>query len=352
MQKVSSKIDSLQAIRGFAAIAVMLAHGTSILADRLGYVFLGRICMAGFSGVDVFFVLSGFIILHTSRAGHYTCGKFLKKRFIRIFPIYWVVTALLILAHLMVPSVEQSYKGDLGVILGSVFLWPQERYVVGVAWTLTYEVMFYLIFAITYFRNPQCLFWTFCAWSVLIVASCIGVIRTGIFAVNALLNPMILSFGFGCLLAYLHRKHPNFRYGAWFFWVGTVVFLAFCWLYYRVRLVDPIALGGYVNRVCMFGSSAAILIFGALYLPSAVPRWLVYLGDASYSLYLLHGTILSLLVKLILYFNIGYWFANFLGAIILFMVTVVLSCIFYSLVEKRLLQFLNRKLDVRKSPSA
>lgn len=79
VQKTSSQIDSLQAIRAFAAIAVMLFHGTKMLQDKLGYLFLNNVFIAGFSGVDVFFVLSGFIILYTSSANKKKYYPFYEK---------------------------------------------------------------------------------------------------------------------------------------------------------------------------------------------------------------------------------------------------------------------------------
>ena len=111
--------------------------------------------------------------------------------------------------------------------------------------------------------------------------------------------------------------------------------------YHQLRVSDPEAFTGQMARVYLFGIPATFLILGALYLPVAVPRLLVYLGDASYSLYLVHGTVLSALVAIVTKLEIGAIFANFAGAITLFAGTLVLSCVFYSVVERRLLTFLN-----------
>ena len=164
----SSKIDSLQAIRGFAAIGVLMFHGTEMIHTKLGYLPMNNLSIVGFSGVDVFFVLSGFIILYTS-FGKTSISNFIKKRIIRIYPIYWVVTVLLISLYFISPSPDQAHKGDLGVILGSLSLFPQEHYVVGVAWTLTYEVIFYLVFAVSYFKSPKVFYYTFFSWAAMIL---------------------------------------------------------------------------------------------------------------------------------------------------------------------------------------
>ena len=342
IQKTSSKIDSLQAIRAFAAISVMLFHGTQILDERLGYQFLSNIFMAGFSGVDVFFVLSGFIILYTSKPGTNNIAKFLKARFIRIYPIYWVVTILLIIAFFIAPTAEQAYKGNLNVILGSFTLFPQKTYVIGVAWTLTYEMIFYLVFAATYFKNPRFLFYTFVAWITVILIFFFANIKTDSLLIAILLNPIILNFAFGCLVAYFYKRNINLNYSGWFFWGGLILFTLMWSMFYQLRLSDPDVFTGDMDRIMLFGIPSAFLIFGALFLPFAVPRLLVYLGDASYSLYLVHGTVLSLLIKIVTKFNQVELFGTFFGAIVLFIATLIISCCFYTLVEKNLLTFLKK----------
>jgi exopolysaccharide production protein ExoZ len=109
-------------------------------------------------------------------------------------------------------------------------------------------------------------------------------------------------------------------------------------------LSDSGAFKSDMDRIYLFGIPSAFLIFGALNLPVAVPRLLVYLGDASYSLYLVHGTVLSFLIKIVLTLNQGTLFGSFAGAITLFVCTVIISCSFYSVIEKNLLQFLRKAL--------
>ncbi|MDD4914429.1 MAG: acyltransferase [Methylococcales bacterium] len=346
----SAKIDSLQAIRGFAATGVMLAHGSSMLDERLGYLFLNNLSMVGASGVDVFFVLSGFIILYTSSSGQTTFGNFLKRRFIRIYPIYWIVTAMLIIQYQLAPTLAQAHKGELPVVLGSITLFPQPKYVVGVAWTLTYEVLFYLVFALTYFKSPRLFAYAAGIWAVLILLVYGLDLKIGIYALDALSNPIILEFLFGCILAYVFKRFPDFRHSRWFFWSGLMLLLLMWGLYYQNKTSIGDAFFDEMARVYYFGIPAACLIFGALYLSGAVPRVLVFLGDASYSLYLIHGTILSLLLKLVFKFNLQDSFAGFAGALALFAGTLLISGLFYRLLEKRLLGRLNRLFVTNRAP--
>src|SRR5687768_14777695 len=207
-KELNSKIDPLQALRAFAAISVMFFHGTEMIEDQLGYLFLNNAFLAGFSGVDVFFVLSGFIILYTTRNKGLSIAAFLKKRFVRISPIYWVVTALLIAAYFASPSPDSAHKKDLEVILRSFLLFPQKQHVLGIAWTLSYEIIFYHVFAITYLKNPRLLFYTFAGWITIILVTTLLKLETGIFALDALFNPVIILFALGCLVAYLFVKYP------------------------------------------------------------------------------------------------------------------------------------------------
>jgi len=339
-QRPARKIDSLQAIRAFAAIAVMLFHGTEMLSERLGYLFVSNVFMAGFSGVDIFFVLSGFIILYTSSSG-IDFYRFIQKRFIRIYPVYWLVTLLLVGWFFVSPTPEQSYKGDLGVILGSLSLFPQKQYVMGVAWTLTYEVIFYIVFALTYFKSPIYLFFTFLIWVVVILSCDFFDIKSGYLAVDSLVNPIILNFALGCLIAYAYKRNSVCQYAVWFFWIGVFLFTLAWSSFYYFRLSDSTVFAGEMARVYLFGLPAAILIFGALHIPTSVPKVLVYLGDASYSLYLLHGTVLSILLKFVVKLNHVAIFSSFGGAAFLFVCAVFISCCFYSLVERNLLKLLS-----------
>lgn len=339
-QITSTKIDALQAIRAFAAILVMLFHGTQMINEKLGYQFLNNIFMAGFSGVDIFFVLSGFIILYTSSPGKNRVAGFLKKRFVRIYPIYWIVTALLVGSFLMSPTSDQAYKGDFSVILGSLLLFPQKQYVLGVAWTLTYEVIFYSVFAITYFKNPKSLFFTFVIWILLIITFHIFQIKTSFYSIDLFFSPIIINFALGCLVAYFYKRNQTLVLSKAVFWFGLAIFILMWSIFYDAKLKEANAFAGDLARVYLFGLPSAIIILGSIYLFKSVPRFLVYIGDASYSLYLIHGTVLSILLKVIIKLGHTTLFNNFTGSICLFIGTLLLSCSFYSIVEKQLLSIL------------
>jgi peptidoglycan/LPS O-acetylase OafA/YrhL len=109
----------------------------------------------GHAGVDFFFVISGFII---SFAHGHELGRpdrllnYLWRRATRIYPVYWVVTALVIALSLV--SAHRDERLDLPHVVASIFLWPQTREpLLGVAWTLEHEMLFYCAFAIALIRR-------------------------------------------------------------------------------------------------------------------------------------------------------------------------------------------------------
>jgi len=167
--KSINKIDSIQALRGFAALGVILAHGSSLIHQHLDYQLVHQWALVGVAGVDVFFVLSGFIILYTALTRPVPRGTFLRKRFLRIYPVYWVPLAVLIFYHSLHPSPElPTDRGS--TILGSILLFPQKEYVLGIAWTLSYEIIFYLFFALTFFVSPRFFYLCTMAWGLAIGA--------------------------------------------------------------------------------------------------------------------------------------------------------------------------------------
>ena len=171
MKNNYENIQSLQVIRGIAAILVFLYHGTGIIKENFGYHLAQGIFAFGYSGVDIFFVLSGFIIFYTSENNNsnnlYIGPKeFLLKRFLRIYPIYWVAVGftltLCIIGDVFFHTVSSSTmgfieKGGVPLILKSIFLLPN-GVILGVAWTLIFEVMFYILFGIFYFLSKRLFF--------------------------------------------------------------------------------------------------------------------------------------------------------------------------------------------------
>src|SRR5487761_2014894 len=147
----SDKLTGIEAGRGVAAMLVVGVHARDPLFKNFGVpVPLGDLFFFGHAGVDFFFVLSGFIIMHVhasdigrpGRLGHY-----LQRRFTRIYPFYWIVLLLTVLA-LALSSRPDAFP-SIPYITSSALLLPGGGApVVPVAWTLKNEVVFYAVFSV------------------------------------------------------------------------------------------------------------------------------------------------------------------------------------------------------------
>lgn len=145
------KLEGIEAGRGIAALLVLLAHATIILGfpQNLGVDGFNGLFKFGHAGVEFFFVLSGFIIfyIHHQDIGQLNqLANYWQKRFIRIMPTYWVVLALYGCILVITPTAER-HEREFDTIFRSIFLLPGGHgQILGVAWTLTRELLFICCF--------------------------------------------------------------------------------------------------------------------------------------------------------------------------------------------------------------
>lgn len=238
------KYRSIQVLRAVAALMVVIHHGAHWANGR--------------AGVDLFFVISGVIM--ATIMGDERAAPFLARRAIRILPTYYAATLFLLVVE---PGVT-----SFGRPLDSLLLLPGNHLYIEQAWTLFYEFIFYFCCAAFLAFGRR-------AWLLLPLSLLIG------WAVG---DPKLfdgwLAFEFVAGIAIVQLPR---RYGLAAMVAGAALFF-----------VMP-----ETHRVLQFGIPAALLVFGALASERSFASrfWnpLVYLGDASYSLYLVHWVILILL---------------------------------------------------------
>ena len=150
---------TIQYLRAIAALMIVLHH-LPVQLHRLGYD--GRWPEMFNSRVDIFFVISGFIIWATTAGRETSIKDFLTKRLIRIVPLYWLVTAFCVAVMLAAPKAMQSSTFDAAHVLASFAFWPQPHPVTGFiapvivpAWSLLYEMAFYAVFALCLPLSPK-----------------------------------------------------------------------------------------------------------------------------------------------------------------------------------------------------
>ena len=285
--------------RGAAALLVVLFHATSIDKSYLQHEFLGDIFMFGYGGVDFFFVLSGFVIVmaHGGEVGHADrLRPYLVRRFVRIYPVYWIVAVMLAPLYFGAPR----HAADLMVLLKSFLLLdPVDNPVVGAAWSLTHEVFFYGMFGLAICLPRSYAHRLFATWLSLSAASYLGLLLTGgplRWPLGGFLfSPYNLEFAMGGAVTYALRfGNPN--RGRTLAIVGAVLFLL-------SGASEHVLHRHFSQRhsIVSYGFSSMLLVWGAVQWERSsgarMPALLMLLGDASYSIYLTHYALLDLLAK-------------------------------------------------------
>jgi exopolysaccharide production protein ExoZ len=294
-QALSGELASIQALRFFAAFVVVVYHG-GVAGSVHG--FLGpqwddllRLSEVGKAGVHIFFVISGFIMVYATR-GHRRdlsgAATFLRRRFLRIYPVYWLYAALYLAFHVLV---LQTYGRGWEEVLLALLLWPgYSEGIIGPGWTLSYEVYFYLAFGLCFCLRP------FASLVTLSLGLC-GMIALGVLVDlperpwGVLTNPLLLEFLAGAWAARLIMlgRVPG--------WLGDAALLAGL-----VGFAAGIAAGlPPIPTVVLWGVPSLLLVGGLAAreasgrLPAGFRR-LRALGDGSYSLYLLHTLVLDIVL--------------------------------------------------------
>ncbi len=354
------KLNLLQVYRGIAAILVVLFHLNDMSIERLKQVTFFNLFQAGWSGVDYFFVLSGFIMVYVHRSA---IGKpdqlksFLVKRTVRIYPIYWIITLIVLAFFLVVPSFANNKDLSIQHILASLFLLPQnDKPILDVGWTLIYELFFYLLFSIAIWFKPKYSVPILSSWLFVTMLHYLKVVNFGgeAFLLNIVFGNMNLEFVLGCLAGYVVIKFgTKISKNRWIlFGAANLGYVALLIL----TAVNKLE----IDRMSTFGVLAALLIVGSASIDlndsPKVPKILTYLGDASYSIFLLHSPIVSAITKVLQKANLGKYYDGFFAPALVALITVVAGCIFYSLIEKPLTVYLRKnvveKMNFSKVPAS
>lgn len=294
-------LHTLQALRAIAALLVLAAHASQIDARFFEQPVSDGSWILGFAGVDLFFVISGFVMVYITtgkpRGDAPFIGRFVYARFTRIYPVYWVCTALALAAYIAIPGSLTRDLSDLH-LWQSFTLWPIEDAlpVLHVGWTLTHEIYFYLAFAAFLCLPERWLPLLLAGWAGLVVAG--SLLLDGLPAIGTLIvNPLTIEFILGACAGILIMSGERRLARAAL--VAAAVWLAIAgWLVWPQGAEDfP---SGW-SRVAAFAVPGALIAYGVISLEMQgalkAPGWLVRLGDWSYALYLCHLLVLSGLVR-------------------------------------------------------
>ena len=308
------RLNSLQSLRGLAAFLVLIFHIADIqragvpadaLAERN---LLSGFWNQGYMGVDLFFVISGFIMVYVTRNTGRSLsdvGRFLKSRITRVYPLWWVFGGLMALYFFVsygVPADPIRITGDGAVeayLLKSFLLVPQEHLpVLSIGWTLIHEIYFYVIFALILFLPRRFLVHALSFWAVCVgVLFAAGLARPMANSVPSLMGSLLsLEFIGGAVIALLITR-GEFRLAKPIALLGGIALILSIFLY-DDKSSSMIMWG----RVAVFLMPCLALVYGLAALEHLgkikIPAFLVSVGDWSYSLYLSHILVLSALKRI------------------------------------------------------
>lgn len=292
----SGQNQHIQALRAVAALLVVIGHAAHETAVLSALTNRAEVPLAfanwGF-GVDVFFVISGFIMVYTSADLFGRPGApriFLMRRIVRIVPLYWLLTTALLLGALVAPRLLNVPIDSWGHILASYLFIPSERVpgeirpVMALGWTLNLEMFFYALFALALvlpFRAGM----TALALVMTALALFGMIARPDQVQIAFWTQSIILEFLFGCLLAVAYLRGARLSGPA-------ALILGLVGLAGIARVP---ALEGVMPDALRWGVPALMLVAAAALHQGSAGRltlWLAVIGNASYSLYLVHPFIL------------------------------------------------------------
>tara|TARA_B100001057_G_C22724105_1_gene900929 strand:- start:171 stop:1157 length:987 start_codon:yes stop_codon:yes gene_type:complete len=319
-------IKNLQYLRAFAATNVAYLHvlvGSEMYGMSASSLLTLSASRWGANGVDIFFVLSGFIMMYTQIHNPKKIHEFYFSRINRIVPIYWLISSFIIILYLILPIVFKNFALDLKDTLdlkrmiSSFFFMAQPftggKPIIVIGWSLEWEMLFYFIFGLS-----------LCLQDIKKRIFLIFLLMILIYVLTKYL--LIFEFFLGVLIAYIHNKVKlSHNTGLIIFIIGIILLLLSLNSYFYTIEID---------RFFKWGIPSILIIAGAVYCRQLDNSLLFYLGNASYSIYLINVITIPFFYKFVKFFNIKMNYA--LLTILCLIFTIIVGCFFYSFIEKYL----------------
>jgi exopolysaccharide production protein ExoZ len=273
----------LHYLRGFAAMMVLAFHSVgSICGKACGYEFLANL------GVDIFFVISGFVMWNSTSGRNMTPMEFYTRRFFRVAPLYYMITFLVALVALFAPQVLRTTVFDLHHLFDSLMFMPSplpktgEIFPVVIpGWTLNYEMFFYMIFA-------SCLALPAVARLPAMLLTILGLVAVGLFFqpqglyTKFYTNQIILEFAYGIIIAAILERASRASFGLWLNALSVAVLIAVA---VSVNMIPRL------SHQVTFGIIAFLGVWAVCEIDRrfsvAKNGFLKWIGDVSFSIYLL-----------------------------------------------------------------
>ncbi|HHU8872082.1 TPA: acyltransferase family protein [Escherichia coli] len=353
-------IYNIQVLRFFAALIVVIAHSEIVMYGI-------RMSGLGGIGVDIFFIISGFIMPFIAYGGkkadgpfNISAAKFFLRRLVRILPLYIILTACAVyvsyLVSYQITSPARpllfwfpSDKIDLVYFFRSItFTHWDKGPILGVGWTLQFEFFFYAIFAIfiaigvSKIEKIEISFVTIVIVCNILVKNehAANFIKAYFPPIEVISQPVMIEFALGMFMyrLYISKIFLNAK-------LATAILICSLPLFYILeKYLITTYVGNLWHRPLIWGAFSFYIVWATISLEGKVktPNILVYLGNASYCIYLIHGLFTSLLAhrweRLELHLHTSVFM--YLAFYVLF--SIITGCLVHSLIEKKIAKFTRR----------
>ena len=349
------RLLSIQVCRGLAAMLVVMDHLHNVELKYFHSHFLA-IFQYGIVGVDLFFIISGYVIASVTlgRKADRTPGRFLYHRLTRVYPIYWIYTAIVAAAYLYNPLWINASAGHHADIAQSFLLYPTGvPMLVMQGWTLTFEVYFYFVIFLTLLLPRKLTAYLLGLWAVVIIGFSV-LPHVAFSPIGAIISSAsVLEFLAGYLLFELVQRVRLPRAAGW-----LLIAFASAWMVTLVAWSNAYHLGdsGWIMatpwaRTWLLGPLAFAFLFGLVELERLgklrTPRFLVALGDWSYSIYLSHLILVELTGRAFVRFFPQVPAASLIVCAIALPLAVLIGWLSYQYLEQPMLAMFKRVKPAR-----
>jgi exopolysaccharide production protein ExoZ len=350
----TQRLRSVQSLRGLSALAVIVVHGFKLAEHALEsgstvQQALSLIEAVGAASVDLLFVISGFIMALNVDQKPRSPGGFLFDRMTRVGPLFWLISLFYLI--LFVPDmagegarIMANSFTILPLFDGAIYHTP----LLFVGWTLAFEVAFYALVLLTLIPGLMRGDRVIQLIVITTITALIGAFWQSAWATARILfNPMMLEFLFGAIVYHMWRSGKWGRFAPAFVVAGVVMLTG-----QVLFSVGPVlSLNGYgaieagqgLARSLMLGVPCALIFAGVVFDPSPVKEArhpLEYMGEASYSLYLIQAVVMEWVIRTIPVDRFG---SAALIAVLVIGGSVLLGLGVYHLFEKPFLRFLKAR---------
>jgi len=341
---MNRKIQSLQAGRALAALAVVMAHSATSISNVIAPIAIGRqyIYQSGILGVDFFFLLSGYIIAHVHAVD---LGKrdriwnYISKRLKRIFLPYLPIGVAFALIYTIAPSLPGA-SGNWNW-MSSLFLAPDAASpALHPAWTLEHEMVFYLFFATLILSVRLGIFLGIVWLSIISLCSLLGSTPSWLGRAGNIVN-IEFFMGIGAF-ALLNRCNNGYLVQ---FVIVIMVLLGGTFLLHHETGVVPLDMHGVVRLIeekrIFISLIICALMMQIICLERAgyisfFYRWLIFLGDASYAIYLTHVPAQAVAVRVLAKYSI---LSEWLNFAIMVSASVIAGVYFHLIFERHIMKW-------------